>query len=90
MNAITISDVLARHPCDGWTEEKLRATAKAAGLRHKASARTLYRRLRGHISDEDLLWLLLDESLMTPEQLRLFACDCAARARRRARRGRRR
>jgi hypothetical protein len=80
MKAITIEDVLARRPCPEWTEEKLRATANAVGLKRRASARTLYRRLRGHISDADLLWLLLDESLMTPRQLRLFACDCAARA----------
>lgn len=77
----TLADLRGWKPClPGYLPERIEEIRREAKLAKKATAKTLYQRLRGVIPDADLIWLLCHEPLLSKRHLRLFAADCAAHA----------
>ena len=74
MKRITAENIMAWWPCDGYPIEKV------TSLFGRRKSATVTEVLRAPIPAVDRLWVVLREELISPRQLRLFACACANRA----------
>jgi len=79
MTRITVTTILAWHPCEKYSEEVIR---QLFGRRKSVTVDDV---LRAKIPPADRLWVVLREELVSAKTLQLFACACAERALKRER-----